>query len=143
MCASPHYLAQKGTPKSPNELAQHTCLTFPFSGFDQNWHFRKKVEGPEQQASLNNTVSVAIDSPIVINNGLALKQCALDDAGIVLLSNWLVDDAIEDGRLQNLFPGYQVSATDFSDKISFVYPSRSYVPEKVRAVMNFLRASFD
>ncbi len=142
VCASPKYLIQKGTPKIPKDLVQHTCLTFPFSGFDQNWHFRNKTKRVNQKTKQEDTQSVAINSPIVINNGLALKQCAIDGAGIVLLSNWLVDDAIEDGRLKNLFPDFQVSATDFSDKISFVYPSRSYVPEKVRAVMNFLRASF-
>jgi len=143
VCASPQYLKEKGMPKSPNDLGQHTCLTFPFSGFEQKWNFRKKPKGQEQPANVQETQSVAIDSPIVINNGLALKQCAIDDAGIVLLSNWLVDDAIEDGRLKDIFPSFQVSATDFSDKISFVYPSRSYVPEKVRSVMNFLRTSFD
>ncbi len=141
VCASPQYLKERGTPKTPAELVQHNCLTFPFSGYDQKWHFRKKQDAQDVQANLKNTVSVGIESPIVINNGLALKQCATDSAGIVLLSNWLVDDAIHDGRLINLFPEYQVSATDFSDKISFVYPSRSYVPEKVRAVMMFLRAS--
>jgi len=142
VCASPQYLKENGMPKNSKDLTQHTCLTFPFSGFDQNWHFRKKTKGKSQSTKVEDTQSVAIVSPIVINNGLALKQCAIDGAGIVLLSNWLVDDAIEDGRLTDIFPGHQVSATDFSDKISFVYPSRSYVPEKVRSVMNFFRTSF-
>ncbi len=143
VCASPSYLSKKGTPKIPSDLTEHTCLTFPFSGFDQNWHFKKRTKEHDVYTNLKDITSVAIDSPLVINNGLALKQCAIDGAGIVLLSNWLVDDAIKGGHLQNIFPDFQVSATDFSDKISFVYPSRSFVPEKVRAVMSFFRSSFE
>ncbi|MEO0407786.1 MAG: LysR family transcriptional regulator, partial [Cyanobacteria bacterium P01_A01_bin.135] len=42
-------------------------------------------------------------------------------------------------RLVNLFPDYAVTATDFSTAAWLVYPSRAYIPHKVRVFMDFLR----
>ncbi len=140
VCASPEYIKENGCPKTPEQLKLHQCLLFPFSGFECSWHFRRQKNDVAIQEKESIT-SIEINSPLIINNGLALRQCAIDGTGIVLLSNWLVDDEIANGRLLNIFPNFQVSATNFTSKISFVYPSRSYVPEKVRAVINFLRES--
>jgi DNA-binding transcriptional LysR family regulator len=62
--------------------------------------------------------------------------------GLALLPNWLIDDDLQAGRLVNVFPAYDVTATDFSTAAWLVYPSRAYVPLKVRLLAEFLRASW-
>lgn len=157
-CASPGYLRQHGVPQLPHELDSHRCLTFPFAEYNSCWRFRRRQQaytvqnmyGSSRNALNANesikdnrsTESVAIQSPLLINNGQALKQCALNDGGIILLSCWLVETELTNGTLVDVFPYYDVAATEFATTISFVYPSRSYVPKKVRAVMEFLRESF-
>lgn len=130
VCASPDYLARRGRPHTPAELAQHDCLLFPMSGFRSRWLFRD-AGGAVSEA--------AVGGRIIISNGIALQQCALAGMGPTLLSHWLVGDDLRAGRLVDLFPEYEVTATDFDTAAWLVYPSRSYVPLKVRVFIAALR----
>ena len=76
-----------------------------------------------------------------MSGALALHELALSGMGPVLLANWLVDEDIAAGRLVNLFPDYQVTATSFDTAVWLLYPSRSFLPLKVRAMVDFLRAA--
>lgn len=59
--------------------------------------------------------------------------------GLALLPNWLIDNDLHAGTLVNVFPNYEVTATDFNTAAWLVYPSRSYVPLKVRVFIEFLK----
>ncbi len=43
------------------------------------------------------------------------------------------------GPSVNLFPHHEVTATTFDTAAWLLYPSRSYLPRKVRATIEFLR----
>jgi DNA-binding transcriptional LysR family regulator len=75
----------------------------------------------------------------LVNSGLVLRQCALDGAGVALLSDWLIGADLASGRLIDLLPQYTVSPTNFQTTISAVYPSRKQVPRKVKVLVEFLR----
>jgi DNA-binding transcriptional LysR family regulator len=128
--ASPKYRARHGRPRKPADLAGHRCLTFPLPGFASFWRFRD---------ANGNTEEASVTGRIVVNSGLVLRRCALDGAGIVLLSDWLVGRDLEKGRLIDLFPRHRVTPTHFETAISAVYPSRKFVPRKVRALIDFLK----
>ena len=59
--------------------------------------------------------------------------------GLALLPNWLIDEDFKSGRLINILPDYQVTATDFNTTAWLVYPSCSYIPLKVRVFIDFLK----
>jgi DNA-binding transcriptional LysR family regulator len=59
--------------------------------------------------------------------------------GLALLPNWLIDADLQAGSLVNVFPDYAVTATDFSTAAWLIYPSRAYVPLKVRMFIEFLK----
>jgi DNA-binding transcriptional LysR family regulator len=61
--------------------------------------------------------------------------------GLALLPHWLINDDLRSGTLVNVFPDYEVTATDFSTAAWLVYPSRAYVPLKVRVFIDFLKQS--
>lgn len=61
--------------------------------------------------------------------------------GLALLPHWLINDELRSGTLVNVFPDYEVTATDFSTAAWLVYPSRAYVPLKVRVFIDFLKQS--
>ena len=132
VCASPEYLERNGKPHQPNDIAHHNCLTFPLPGFKSAWKFRIR-DAPQY------VEKVDIKSRLTVNLGIVLKRSAVDGAGLALLSDWLIGSSFEDGELVNVFPDHQVTATDFETMVWIVYPSRAYIPEKVRAFTAFLK----
>lgn len=132
VCASPGYLRHQGKLDNPNAIANHNCLLFPLTGFRSRWIFKN------QQGQIT---TVSIQGRTVISNAVALQQCAIADMGIALLPHWLVDSSLAQGVLIDLFPHYQVTATEFDTAAWLVYPSRSYIPLKVLAFIDALKLS--
>ncbi|MDX2270766.1 MAG: LysR substrate-binding domain-containing protein [Cyanobacteriota bacterium] len=132
VCASPDYLRRAGSPAQPQDIEEHDCLRFPLPGFRSRWIFQ------DSQGSLRE---VAVQGRIVISNALALRECAKAGMGLALLPNWLIAADLKEGGLIHLFPNYQVTATDFHTAAWLVYPSRAYIPGKVRVFMEFLKQS--
>lgn len=130
VCASPEYLKKNKAPENPQELQQHKCLLFPLPDFRSRWIFKNKKGTVEE---------VAIQGDVTILNALALRACALSGMGPVLLSNWLIDEDIAQGRLIDLFPDYRVTANEFNTAIWLGYPSRAHLPNKVRVMIDFLK----
>jgi DNA-binding transcriptional LysR family regulator len=127
VCASPAYLRRHGTPRTPEDLAQHNCLATDFS---MNWDYR----GPDGKPG-----SVRVSGRYACDNWEVLREWALAGMGIALKSTWDVRRHLEDGSLVSLFPGYTF-ATDVA--IYAVYPHRRHLPAKTRAFIEFLAESF-
>jgi len=130
VCASPEYLERVGSPAAPADLSERDCLRFALPGFRNRWHFRKD-EG--------EAFEVPIGGSVVMSGALALRDLALAGMGPALLADWLVDEDIAAGRLCDLFPSHQVTATTFETAVWLIYPSRSFLPRKVRAMTDFLK----
>jgi DNA-binding transcriptional LysR family regulator len=130
VCASPVYIARYGAPAEPGQLAAHKCVVFDLPGFRDRWLFRSRN---------GETTEVPIASDLKISSALALRQCALDALGPVLIGHWNIDTDLADGRLVDLFPDHDVTATDFETAAWIIYPSRTYLPAKVRAFIDFVR----
>ncbi len=134
VCASPEYLQTHPTPVHPADLQHHECLAFALPDFRSRWLFR------DTQGAIE---AVPIHSDITILNALALRACAIAGMGPVMLSNWLIDTDLRDGRLIDLFPTYDVTATDFDTAVWLLYPSRAHLPNKVRVMIDFLKQHWD
>ncbi|MBZ5541447.1 MAG: LysR family transcriptional regulator [Acidobacteriia bacterium] len=134
VCASPAYLKQHGRPRVPVDLKRHNCLLLDMPGFDSKWRFR----GANRKG-----FDVSVQGRLRSSNAIALKQCALAGMGIILQARWIVGQELQEGRLVDLFPGYEVTAANFESAAAWVlYPSRSYLPLKVRVFIDFLKEAF-
>ena len=71
VCASPEYLAERGTPIHPKDLADHDCLNFPDWTEGPRWSF----QGPE------GDVHVDVKSRLQINNGFGIQVCGAGRCG--------------------------------------------------------------
>jgi DNA-binding transcriptional LysR family regulator len=133
VCASPSYLEQHGSPQEPAELADRDCLRFALPGFRSEWEFRERgiVNAKVQK--------VAVGGWLVASSALSLHQAALDGLGPVLLADWLLGPDMAAGRLVDLFPRYEATATDFDAAIWLLFASRDHLPRRVRVVVDFLR----
>jgi len=130
VCASPDYVARHGHPANPSDLARHDCPRIPLPGFRTQWGFRAP-DGTSQ--------TIDVKGWLVLSNFQALHQAALDGLGPALLADWLAGSDLEAGRLVDLFPRHEVSATGFDSAVWLVYPSRTQLPWRVRAVVEFLK----
>ena len=131
--ASPAYLERHGEPRLPTDIRQHQCLTIPLAGLGTDWLFRNKQ---------GEVISVTPNSRLQISNMLALKQCALAGMGLTMSSEWTVQQAIQDGQLVRLFRDYDTAMADFDSAVWLVYPSRHYLPLKVRVFIDYIKEKF-
>lgn len=132
--AAPAWLAAHGAPETPRDLAGTACLRSTLRGHRDAWTFRP--HGGEGWSD----VTVAVEGPILVSSATALLEAARAGLGPALLADWLVEDALTDGGLRDLFPRYAVTATTFGTAAWLLYTSRTYLPAKIRVAVDVLRA---
>ena len=128
LCASPAYLARRGEPRTPDDLAQHNCLGYTYT----RGGTEVELIGPE------GTVTAPFRGSFRANHGEVLYQAALDGLGIVLQPTFISGDALADGRLQPVLPQYCTREL----ACYAVFLSRKYLSAKVRTFVDFLAEKF-
>jgi DNA-binding transcriptional LysR family regulator len=126
LCASPAYLAARGTPRHPADLAHHECAIL--SG-QRDWSFVTPT-GP---------ISVRVSGRLATDNGEVIRDALQAGMGIGLKSTWSVAPLLHSGELVTVLDSYPLAETV---AIWAVYPSRSFVPPKTTAFIDFLTAHF-
>jgi DNA-binding transcriptional LysR family regulator len=127
ICAAPAYLKRHGTPRTPQDLARHACLSYTYATTGDEWRFT----GPAGE------VSVRIRGPLRANNGDTLRLAALSGAGIIRQPTFLVQQDLDSGRLVRLLEDYRSSELG----IYAVYPTRRFLSAKVSAFIDYLSAA--
>lgn len=128
--ASSAYLAREGTPKRPNDLGEHDCLRFTLPDYRSRWLFRRD----------DTVTEVPVRGRLLVSNALALRSAVLDGIGPALLGDWLINDDLAAGNLTDLFPDFEVAATSFDTAAWLLYPSRGYLPRRVRVAIDWFRS---
>lgn len=128
--ASPAYLDASGPIERPEALSSRDCLCFTLPAFRSRWLFR------DPQSSVTE---VQVSGTVTMSSALGLRRAAIQGLGPALLADWLIDQEITAGRLIDLFPDYRVTATSFDTGAWLLYPSRAFLPNKVRVAVDFLR----
>lgn len=114
---------------APSALSDVDCLLFTLPQFRNRWLFKK--DGMVEEVSVRGQITVS--------NARALFDLMLAGNGPCLLSDWLIREALASGDCIDLFPDHEVTATTFQTAAWLVYPSRSFLPAKTRAVIEFVR----
>jgi len=132
--ASPAYLERHGPLSHPEELSRRDCIRFAIPGFKTDWQFRA--------AGASEPFSVPVGGATVISNALSIRSAARLGMGIALLPIMLVRRDLENGVLLDLFPDHACAAASFETAAWLLYPSRSYLPQKVRVMIDFLKEHY-
>lgn len=131
--ASPQYLKNTPAINIPADLSEHRCLLFNLRNYQSSWLFRSHQ---------GEIAEIAIDGDITLSPAGALRDAAVAGLGPALLPDWLVDEDLKSAKLIDLFPRYAVTATSFDTAAWIVYPSRAFLPAKVRVMIDFLRERY-
>lgn len=124
--ASPGYLSQYGEPKSPQDVVQHRCIVEQRNWLNNvnHWNFR---DG-EGVIELPVTPHYRAESTFIC---IRLTAAGL---GIALLPDHHCAPYLKTGKLVKLFNGEH----EFLHSLYTLYPSRRYVPLKVKTLLEFL-----
>jgi DNA-binding transcriptional LysR family regulator len=121
VCASPAYLAARGTPRTPDDLAGHDCVTF--AGVTDVWTFVRD----------ETNVAVPVHSRLVVDTAEAARDAACAGIGIVSGFSYYAKTALERGALTTLLDEFQPAPL----LVHLVYTANRFLPIKVRAFLDF------
>lgn len=123
VCAAPSYLAQHGVPQHPNDLVNHSCVSWAALGPFKTWLFREKGVDTMFPIRVRVTATMA-DSAL---------EAAIAGLGLVQLTTYQVAEALRAGKLVTVLRDYECPNTP----VSLVYPTNQSVPLKLRAFLDF------
>jgi DNA-binding transcriptional LysR family regulator len=122
LCASPDYLARRGTPKHPRDLVEHDCIAWSALG-PLSWWFRES--GVDQTFPIRVRMSTTI-----AESALAAAEAGI---GIVQTTSYQAERGVRDGRLVVLLPEFECATTP----VSLIYAPNRLLPVKLRAFIDF------
>lgn len=129
VCASPGYLAARGSPASPDDLKAHDCIGYSVLDQPQEWRFVDENGRPWP---------VAVSGRLTVNNGDAIRAAALGGAGFAYMPTFIVGSDLQAGRLRAVLDDFVPQ--DMT--LNAVYPHARHLSPKVRAFVDFLAEQF-
>lgn len=128
LVGSPTYLARKGMPQTPEELASHDVLRLRVAGAPQRlWRL---FDASEEQRN----IEVAINPVLWVNHSETLLLACLGGAGITSVPVDLAAPYLARGELVRVLrPWIAQRLTTYA-----ALPSRKFMPERTRLFLDFL-----
>lgn len=123
VCASPAYLAEHGTPKSPADLASRVCITFEGLMSPQAWSF----------GIGKNEASIPIRSRLVVNTAEAAIDAAAAGLGLTRVLGYQVANALRADALKIVLQKFEPKPSP----VSLIYDGQGLLPLKTRAFLDF------
>ncbi|HSI49740.1 MAG TPA: LysR family transcriptional regulator [Ideonella sp.] len=125
LVASPAYIAARGAPGTPQDLADHDCLGFGHASGRVTW----RLSGPGETEA-----EVQVAGRFSGNTVQALRKAALAGLGIALLPSTLTRRDLRAGLLVPVLPGHHREGHG----VNLVYPSRRHLPPAVSAFIDLV-----
>ncbi|WP_433696402.1 LysR family transcriptional regulator [Paraburkholderia phenoliruptrix] len=125
--ATPGYVAQRGIPTHPHQLAQHACINFrlPGSGALYAWQFKK---GRQE-------MKVRVEGPLTFDDPDMILAAAVDGQGVACLIEDHAAPMIRDGRLVRLLEDWCSAFSGYH----LYYPTRKNNSAAFRLLVDRLR----
>ena len=125
LCASPKYLKEHGSPKTPHEIVDHDCINFTFAALmaPDVWTFRAG----------KSEMSLRIHSRFAVNTAEAAIDAAIAGAGITRVLSYQVKRAIQTGALISVLTKFEPPPMP----INVIYAGQNLLPLKLRAFLDF------
>jgi DNA-binding transcriptional LysR family regulator len=127
-CASPAYLARRGSPRHPQDVGKHQCVLMrdPATGAHFGWEF---VRGKK-------VVPVKVSGQLRVDEVGSLLAACLGGQGITQLLELYTRDLVADGQLVQVLPEW---AEETYPLYAYHHSARQEAA-KVRAFLDFVTA---
>ncbi len=127
VAGSPAYFAQRGKPKTPDDLVAHDCIRIRFSsGTYVPWRFRVK----------RRDLEVHVEGRLVVNSVTVARRAAVEGIALIQGPPVFFASDLAEGRLVTALDEWAPApATGFF----LYYPSRRQMRPALKAFVDFLR----
>jgi DNA-binding transcriptional LysR family regulator len=128
LCGAPSYLARRGVPEKPADLAAHECLRLARRHrLQDRWRFHGKTGAEEIQ----------VRGSLSSSSGDVLHGWALQGRGLSLEALWDVAEDLQSGRLVACLSQYRCDEIE----LFAVFQPGHPIPPRVRLFVDFTAAS--
>ncbi len=125
VCASPAYLARRGRPKTPADLARHDVVSFESLPASQAWHFAPRGGRRAQ--------TVAVRPRLAVNTAEAAIDAAVAGVGLTHVLSYQAAGALASGQLALVLRAYEPEPVP----VSLLYTDPKRLPLKTRSFIDF------
>jgi len=125
ICASPAYLAQRGRPRSPEDLGSHDAILFDGYSSAPTWSLVRGAAAVTVQPAFR----------LVVNDTEAAVDGAVAGFGLVRVLSYQVDDLLKTGALTLVLNEFEPAPIP----VRLVYVDREPLPRKIRAFVDWSR----
>ncbi len=128
LVGTPSYFAQFGTPQQPQDLSSHACLRHKFcaTGKLEPWPLRH----------LAGSVEPTLRTPLVSTTIESLNHVVHEGLGIACLPDFMVNQAVREGRLQRVLDDH----LDHRGSFWMLWPSSRHASAKLRVFIDHMGA---
>lgn len=131
--AAPAYLKRAGTPRHPDELGRHACLTLSSEASQtRGWAFQ--IDGAVQHLRPETRAQGRLDC----SDGQVLHDWCVEGLGIAWRSTWEVEADLAAGRLVSVLDEFAAPPNG----IYAIFPQSRHLPLRTRLWVEHLRAHY-
>ena len=123
VCATPAYLKSRGTPKSPDDLSDHDCISYPPIQSPTMWRLQRE----------QTEYVVPVRSRLIVSNLESACDAARAGVGITQAFSYHVTESVRSGELVPILEDFQPPPLP----VSFVYSPDRFMPVKLRAFLDY------
>nr|WP_197468038.1 LysR family transcriptional regulator [Neptuniibacter marinus] len=120
--ASPSYLAQQGTPETPEALEQHKIIGFADAPHLNRWPL---------------TPHVALSPTLSSSSGETIRQLCLAGQGLALLSEFMICEDLANGRLVKVLDNHITSPSN-RELVHAVYYRNTTLSSRITAFLDYI-----
>jgi DNA-binding transcriptional LysR family regulator len=123
VCASPSYLRRRGTPKNPDDLKDHDCITFENTLSAQTWSLNVgKTEKP-----------FPIHSRLIVSTAEAAADAAVAGIGLTRMLNYQIAAQLREGTLKLVLESFRSPPKP----VHLIYEAGRHLPLKIRTFLDY------
>src|SRR5438045_974273 len=126
---APAYFARRRPPRTPDDLARHSCVQYRLAadGAVFEWAFER--DGKSRR--------LAVDGRVIVNDPDLAMRAAVDGLGIAYTVEALADPFLRSGQLVRVLEDWSPAF----DGLFLYYPGHRQVPVALRALIDMLRST--
>jgi DNA-binding transcriptional LysR family regulator len=124
---APSYFARRNRPRSPDDLARHSCVQYRRGDTVFEWEFKRNTQSRK----------ISVDGRVMVNDPDLAMRAAVDGLGIAYMVEALAEPFLRSGQLVRVLEDW----SPCFEGLFLYYPGHRQIPAALRALIDMLRTA--